>query len=602
MHQRVLAFYISSNENSSSAYKKALNHLQELAKSFSKEIAVVQLKHYRLHLVYEGDLEEVLLKEDECIKFCVGPHKARRNSGWSFNMENRSKIYGAFLLVRINNKKITIINDFGGILPVYYSLRNGLCMSNIEPVIVLGSDSSYSDLSSEAVYELLRYSILHGTETLYRHIRNQEPDSTYVYSGNNEPAVEYNNTIPPAEISKQKDTDIIAELTELNRKIVHETLADEDDIILSLSSGYDSRIILAAAAEDKDIRSKLRCFTHTPNMSLETRPAKKLCEISGLSWEKAQLPVDSFNMQKLEQILKIFGSTFNVHGKYKLDFIDQIKHTFIPGKSVMVEGYMTGAALSLSALHGFDLCNRETLLADQMGKQVIYRYIPDEYLTIHSRCLNSEMKYHIEPVLRKILNRYNGNDKARVTMFGIWTRQRNFGSYQSRTMTWEIPHISPHLAPEFIDFSLRMPSQLLNKKKNMEMVFSKYYPHLASVGSNSNLTVKNILKSSIISPNDGIQHYLPMLIKYYFKQPWLLPEKLLAEMKDPVVPDLRSIGEKGVYPLFDLNAESREIFDGYFALEEVNNLFTKAMTGDRLSTKRLMILEPLAYALKMLEK
>lgn len=603
MHNRITAFFISSSQNDTPSYRKSADHLQKLAESFSKKTAIVELEKYCLHLVYEGKLEKLLIKENGGIKFCVGPHRSRKNSGWDFSMEKRRKIRDIFLLVCIDGGEITVTNDLGGILPVYYSLRKNLCLSNIEPVIVLNTDSSYDDLSHETVYELLRYTHLHGMKTLYRHIRTQEPDSTYIYKGSNAPVVEYNNTISLREdLNNRKEADIIAELKDFNQTLVHETLSSEDDIILPLSSGYDSRMILAAAAEDKDIKSKLRSFTYAPNMSLETRPAQELCKITGVNWKKIQLPTESFSIPRLEQILRIFGSTLHTHGKYQLDFIDQIKDTFYPGKSVLASGFMTGMIVKHSFMSKFNPCKSNMPLAEALSMTPISNYLPDDYIAVHSSLLHSEMKYQMEPEICKMFDRNCGEDNFRLSMLNIWTRQRNFGAYLPIVLGWEIPSTAPLFTPEFINFTLAMSSRLQTNKKNLELLFSKHYPSLYGVASNSNLTATNILKRSITRPSDGMRQYLPLLIKYYFKQPALLPEKLISEMKDPVLPNLRCIGKAGLYPLFDLNTESREIFDRYFALTEVENLFSKAMNGDNLSCKRLTVLQALAYALKMLEK
>ncbi|MCK4983151.1 MAG: hypothetical protein KAS17_09525, partial [Victivallaceae bacterium] len=549
-------------------------------------------------------LDELLCKDGEGVKFCVGPHTSRKNSGWNFSFENRKNIRDRFLSISIDHQKISISNDHIGSIPVCYSLRKSISISNIEPVVVLDSDSSYEDLSPEAVYGLFRYTHLIETETFYRHIRTQEPDSTCVYTKETqEPAVKYNETITPSEERfEMKNSDVIAELFEINRKLVQETLSDAEDIILPLSSGYDSRMILAAAVGDKDIKSRLRCYTYAPNMSLESRPAKELCKISGVNWKKVQLPVDSFNMRRLEQTLGIFGSWLHVHGKYQLDFIDQIKHTFSPGQSVIASGFMTGVATGSSFVCDLNINSNEPVLTDAMDMFGVSKYITDDYLFAHSRELHHGMKCKVESGFRKSFDRFNGLANQKMIMFDVWARQRNFYSYQPSVMEWEIPYIGPHVAPEFLNFTLSLPPQMLRQRKGVEMMLSKYYPAISRVSSNSNLTVRNISKRSIARPREGILHYAPLLVKYFFKQPWLLPVSYIAEMKTPSTPDLRNIGKDGVFPLFDLNAESREIFDGYFDLNEVNNLFSLAMTGDELSSKRLTILETLAYALKMLEK
>jgi hypothetical protein len=598
MHHRIIAFFISSSQTTEPSYKRAIDHLQKLAASFSKKVAVIKLEKYHLHLAYEGDLNELLQKDGEKVKFCVGPHTSRKNSGWDFSFENRKNIRDRFISISIDRRKISISNDYIGTIPVYYSLQKAVSISNIEPIVVLDSDSSYEDLSPEAVYELFRYTHLIWDETFYRHIKVQEPDSTFIYTNQaEEPIKKYHVTITPSKDRlNMKSSDIVAETNELNRTIVLESLSVEDDIILPLSSGYDSRMILSAAVQDKDIKSKMRCYTYTPNMSLESRLTGELCKMHNLSWEKVQLPVDSFNMRRFKQILGIFGSGLHVHGKYQLDFIDQIKQTFIPGQSVFVSGYMTG--VPCGGVH-LSLDTPFTNAVNQIGES---KYITDEYLFAHSRTLSPNMIDNAESNFNKVFKRLEGHIKHKTIMFDTWTRQRNFISYQARAMEWEIPYIGPHVTPEYMNFCLSLPVHLLKNRKIVEMMFAKYYPAMNRVSSNSNLTVQHFIKRSISNPREGMLHYAPLLIKYFFKQPWLLPASYIAEMKNPSMPDLRNIGKAGVFPLFDLNAESREIFDGYFALNEVDNLFSKAMTGDELSSKRLTILETLAYALKMLEK
>lgn len=604
MHHRIIAFFISNNQTTALSYKKAVGHLQKLAESFSRKTAYIKLKHYHLHLVYEGDLNELSHKDGEKIRFCVGPHTSRKNSGWNFSFENRKNICDRFLSISIKHQKINISNDYIGSIPVYYSLRKNVSLSNIEPVVVLNSDSSYNDLSPESVYGLFRYNHLLETETFYYHIKTQKPDTTYIYTNKSQkPAVKQHKTISSSEKRLNlKSSDIIDELIEINQRLTHEAIYSEEDIILPLSSGYDSRMLLAAAVEDKEIKSRLRCITYAPNMSLETRPAKELCKIAGVSWEKVQLPVNSFNMRRLEQNNLIFGSGIHVHGKYKLDFIDQIKHSFMPGKSVLFEGFMTGSTTGSSLVCDLKINNNEMIITDVLNMIKLSQYITDDYLFSHSKELHPGMKNKAELRLRKVFDSFDGPLSHKMIMFDIWSRERNFFSYQPRIMEWEIPNISPHAAPEFLNFTLSLPPAILKKRKLVEMMLSKLNPAMSRVSTNSNLTIRHILKRSISNPREGILHYAPLLIKYYFKQPWLLPEKLIAEMKDPVLPDLRNIGKAGVFPLFELNNESREIFDGYFDLNEVNNLFNQAMTGDELSSKRLTILETLACALKILEK
>jgi hypothetical protein len=604
MHNRIIAFFISSNEKSQPSYEKASSHFRRLGESFSRQELYLKLEKYHLHLIYEGEIDKLLQKDGSCIKFCVGPHTGRKNSGWLFSFEKRSKIRDRFLNISIDKNEISISNDFIGAIPVYYSLRKKLSISNIEPVVVLDSDSTYGDLYPEAVYSLFHYTHFIDTETFYRHIKSQEPDSTYVYTTESrKPLVKYHNSVYASEERiGMKSKDIIDEFTELNRKLVMEAIGDEEDIILSLSSGYDSRMILAAALENKEVKSRLRTYTHSPNMSIETRAVEELVRIAGLEWEKVDIRSGGFNLKRLEQAGMIYGSGLHFHGKYKLDFMDQVMHSFIPGKSIITEGFVTGTGTGSSSLCGLDIKGNAVVLTELMDSLGTSRFTSDEYLFAHSKVFKPEMKDYTAANLQKIFNRFEGAPKQKIIMLDIWARQHNFFSYQPRIIEWEIPNISPHVAPEFFNFSFSLPLKMLKKHKMAEMMLARYYKKINRVSTNSNLTVKSIMKRSIARPTEGMFYYAPLLIKYFFKQPWLLPEKMLEEMKDPTVPDLREVGKAGVAPIYELNKQSREIFNEYFELAEVDRLLAKAVAGDELSSKRLSVVQTLAYGLKLMEK
>lgn len=603
MHDRIIAFFISSNEVSLNSHKKAKKHLHNLADSFARNIHYVKLAHYHLYLVFEGNINRLLQKEANCTKFCVGPHTSRSQSGWGFSFNKRKSIRDRFLHIGIDNEKISVSNDYIGSIPVYYSLRKYVSISNIEPVVVLDSESCYEDIIPEAVYELFRYTHFIETETFYRHIRTQMSDSTYTFTCDSKtPITRYNKTICSSEDRiNMSPEDIVEEMHDINQKLVWEALQDEKDIILPLSSGYDSRMILAAAIKNKDIKSRLRCYTYTPNMSLETRAAKELSQIAGVKWEKIQLPDQHFDLRKLEQVGLIFGSGLHFHGKYKLDFLDQINTTFTPGQSIITEGFMTGISTGSSFICDLNIQDSKTPLTNAMDIIGTSRFTRDEYFLPHSKILHLGMKDYAEANMRKVFERFDGPINHKMTMFDIWARERNFFSYQPRVMEWGIPYISPHTTPEFLNFTFSLPPQILRKRKLVEMTLAKYSKPISRVSTNSILTVRSILKRSFSRPEEGISHYAPLLIKYFFKQHWLLPKELLDEMKDPTVPNLCSIGKRGVAPIFELNKQSQEIFNEYFDLKEADNLLSLAMTGDALSSKRLTILQTLAYALKLVE-
>ena len=90
------------------------------------------------------------------------------------------------------------------------------------------------------------------------------PDSTYSFSLSGDlQSMQYIETVKAGDTKVVlSDKQVADELFELNKSLVKRSLVDSDEIILPLSSGYDSRLIFSVIANDQELRKKTRCYTY----------------------------------------------------------------------------------------------------------------------------------------------------------------------------------------------------------------------------------------------------------------------------------------------------------------------------------------------------
>jgi hypothetical protein len=95
----------------------------------------------------------------------------------------------------------------------------------------------------------------------------------------------------------------------------------DGDIIIPLSGGFDSRLLLSF------IRDKTRVYAYTyglttnPKFSHEVRIAKRIASINNVKWKLINL--HGFH-RHLETWDSLFGASTHAHGMYQIEFYDQI--------------------------------------------------------------------------------------------------------------------------------------------------------------------------------------------------------------------------------------------------------------------------------------
>lgn len=547
---RVLAFYISENDSASSAHQRSLQHWRQLINEFGFIGKSIQLGALAIHAIFEGSAEQVLVDHDGKITLVVGPHDEQRGSAYT-ELDHRV-VRDRYLKVEISADAVVVTTDYVGSIPLFYSVRGHLSLSNIEPMVVLDSAARQADVSYENIFGFLKYSHYIWDETAFTHIFNQEPDSRFAfgrYPNATGLKKTYLGSLRATNVEKKLSPSDVAKRTyELNERLVSDAFVADPHIVLPLSSGYDSRMILAALSGKK--QHQVSTFTYGPKGSIEVKAAQQLAEAAGFSWQHVDLKCDYLNPKYLQKVSLTMGGGLHYHGMYQFEFFEQALRNH--KSAVLTSGFMTGVPAGQHiSLMGIKSANVRLTDAMQGFAQSSFWSV-DEICALSPQ-FSPSMIDAAEGKFRAAYDRFDGEPYQKSIVFDLWTRQRQFISYYPRSLEWCMPVVSPHMSPEYQNFFLTLPQKFLRSRRAIELMFTHHYPALASIASNSNglRTISNPMQNGLFFATRVLRKLkLPNVLPAFFQDEPIIYDVIAA----------RRAGLAGVAPVFSSASGLAELF------------------------------------------
>ena len=129
---------------------------------------------------------------------------------------------------------------------------------------------------------------------------------------------------------------------EIRSRLTEKLRKSSNPIVLPLSGGHDSRILLWAL---RDLpRDQIRTFTYgtsfPQNQSLEVLLAKDVAHREGVKWDHIQ--IGGYN-KYMPRWFEIMGATTHAHGMYHIDFYSQIRDALGLESATVVSGLVGDA-------------------------------------------------------------------------------------------------------------------------------------------------------------------------------------------------------------------------------------------------------------------
>jgi hypothetical protein len=567
--------YLITSSLPDSLMNDARSHLKKIADRYHLPLTDLKIAEFKISLV--GNLQTQEVSND--------------NQRLFINISATQEITSdRFLKISIYGRNLTIESDYAGSIPCFYSSRKGFAASNIEPCVYIASNSSLEDICVENIYGFLKFSHFIWDETAWQHINQVLPDSKYIFDlTNNKIQKNYLATVKASsKRANLSDKKVALELFALNESLVTRSLSHSDTIILPLSSGYDSRMIFSVLANSPILAKRTRCFTYGPEGSIEVEAGRRLCNLKNIYWQRIDLPCNFLDKRYLTEVADVFGASMHMHGMYQIEFFEQLRLTLkLPPNFVITSGFMTGVPAgqhngllkindnNQSLVHAMnEFSQSKTWGESQLNKLPVFG--KSDYLEI------AELRF------REAFNRFEGEAYQKAVMFDVWTRQRNFISYYPRTLEWYGQVISPHMSIEYPNFFMSLSREHLFNRKAIELMFTKYYSDISSVGSNSNGlgAIGNRFESALFFISRLVNKLgIPNPMPKYYKN---LPIDFDTEA-------IKKSSTDAFYPLLN-NEEKLHNFIALFGGRDVLlDSFTRALGGDVKAYAQVVAIQSIAF-------
>jgi hypothetical protein len=487
---------------------------------------------------------------------------------------------GRVILLRVSEdgKRWTMWNDWLGSIPVFHApIGDGRVASTLEPVVVASVGYSADAFFLPAVVSLLINGHYLADWTLYKDMKVIPPDSRIEWDEKGF-RVEKLWTVEPSQSRWEAGwDDLVDEMYELSRQAVIQALSGCSTWILPLSSGMDSRLIAAVAA---DVGADVHTYAWGAYNTTDAVYSRKIARTLGFPWKRIDLPPD-FLVKYTPTWADLFGSSMHFHGMYQMSFLDEIRNEpSAPVLSGFIGDVLTGD--SVQEMITFHSAGRRY----QLESEWYCHWTADEVRT-HAKFPLVEALEANADELKKQIDTLPGSFYQKLQFLELWNRQRFFTQFQSTLSSYWRGVANPFMNRAYARFCMSLPRAALDHRRLISDVYRRYYGRLAVI--------------------PGTYHKEPFILtgRYLLIQriarrlPGFLRRRLFAGFEDvPLRMDIHSIqavGREALWSLF----EARKQIEEWLDFAQVERDFQTVMTSseDIRPLRRLQSVQTLAYRL-----
>lgn len=211
--------------------------------------------------------------------------------------------------------------DWLGSSPVFYNEKTNLISDNILEVI----DYNHFEFDPEGLNDYLQFGYSVLGQTMIKNVKFLEPNSQIKSDGK-----EIIITTEPDPVEhvlgkdKSKGLEVIEQIVEVTQRWADQ----QENIILPLSGGYDSRLLSYALRNCDKVRAYTYGVSQLQKDSFEVYNACQIAKINEISWNQVYL--GDYHML-CDEWYEIYGPSVHMHGMYQMEFYDKIKNTIAEG-------------------------------------------------------------------------------------------------------------------------------------------------------------------------------------------------------------------------------------------------------------------------------
>jgi hypothetical protein len=500
--------------------------------------------------------------------------EAGRAEGFRLPWEGRAIL----LRVSADGKRWTMWNDWLGSIPVFHAeIDNGRIASTLEPVTVTAAGYTPNDFFMPGLVSLLINGHFIADWTLYKGMKTILPDSVAEWNDKGFRAKQVWSVKPSQGRWETGWDDMVDEMYELSHKAIADTLKTQSTWILPLSSGLDSRLIAAVAA---DVGADAYTYAWGGSNSTDVVYSRQIAKKLGFPWKHIDLPED-FLTKYTPIWANWFGSAMHFHGMYQMIFLDGIKSE---PSAPIISGYV-GDVLAGDAL-------KEIVDVHLPGRS--YQLENDWYCHWTVNELRSRAKFSFEDALETNADEFReqiaslpGTFYQKMQFLELWNRQRFFTSFQSTLSDYWRGVANPFMDRAYVRFCLSLPRAALDNRRLLRDVYRRYHGRLAVIpGTYAN---EPLILTGRYMLNRRIAKRLP---KPFRRGPFAGYENIQLRMD---IESIQTTGRDALWPLF----EAKEQLSEWLDVDQLEQDYQTLMNSkkDIRPLRRLQSVQTLAYRL-----
>lgn len=375
-------------------------------------------------------------------------------------------------LLHINSSSFSLESDALGLKPAYIARTDAghILASRITDILTLFPNLA-KPADTVALFELMTFWAPLAERTLHRAIRRTLPGGCYEWSTKSPLRQWRGRDLQPAEVDPHRLIDrTIEEIRDAATESLRaKTLIAEAPIVMTLSGGFDSRLIAALC---RDQKIQIRSLTFAPRHTTEWHSAHAIAKALQLDLERVHYRTDTL-FHYIDNHLQIMEGTAD-----------------LATLSIM-NIFQCDAPLGTSLLHGFggDI---------QSGSQV-QRYSANEYASYETLADATLKSYHVStrPDLLRALEPAVDLDEIRADLLSgfrrdcppyqaylSWyeeNRTRRFVASQLALLGTRFDCILPYYDRRLFDIWNSIPPIARANRNVYRKLMATYYPALARI-------------------------------------------------------------------------------------------------------------------------
>jgi len=403
------------------------------------------------------------------------------------NIDNRSNdaikdlffnFYGFFVLVIETPEMIITAVDWIRSIPLFYIFSETAFILSDNPSLLQREQAV--TLSQESIVEFLLSAIVSGNNTFFNEIKQVRPGECIIYNKKMEKISTqkyfnyiYNNSL------ETSDSQLIGHLdnvfNDCFQRCLQSTINDGKKLIVPLSGGLDSRIIVAMLKRFGV--NDVICYSYGKNNNYESKISKMIADALNYEWHFVEYTRDNWN-DCYE------SSEMNGYFSYSQNFVS-VPHEqdFLAVKILKEEGILPYNSVFLPG-HSGDLfrghlLNKEDFLMtnpdkDQLINKIIEKHydlweIPSDGITLSQ--LKDRISMTIAPFTTDNLDSYiNALDYFNITERQAKNIINSVRTYEYFDYEWGLPLFER----ELVDFFLGVP---IRQKFQNNKVLIRWFNH-----------------------------------------------------------------------------------------------------------------------------